>query len=130
MKYLVLLGVLALAYALWRQQRRSPPPTHRASPPPPAAPQDMVACAHCGVHLPRDEAIAAIAASISPVATIIAVAAGRAGGFFGIPGNALGFLKHDLAGGAHAVAVDFDDFDGQLVAQRNEVGHVFHAGGV
>ena len=57
MKYLVLLGVLALAYALWRQQRRSPPPTHRASPPPPAAPQDMVACAHCGVHLPRDEAM-------------------------------------------------------------------------
>ena len=57
MKYLVLLGVLALAYALWRQQRRSPPPTHRASPPPPAAPQDMVACAHCGVHLPRNEAI-------------------------------------------------------------------------
>ena len=24
---------------------------------PPPAPQQMVACAHCGVHLPRDEAL-------------------------------------------------------------------------
>jgi uncharacterized protein len=58
MKYLVLFAVLALAYALWRQQRRSPPPQEGARPPSaPAAPQDMVACAHCGVHLPRNEAI-------------------------------------------------------------------------
>ena len=57
MKYLVLLGVLALAYSLWRQQRCSPPPAQRTPPRPTAAPQDMVACAHCGVHLPRDEAI-------------------------------------------------------------------------
>ena len=25
--------------------------------PPPKAPQEMIACAHCGVHLPRDEAL-------------------------------------------------------------------------
>ena len=25
--------------------------------PPPQAPQEMIACAHCGVHLPRDEAL-------------------------------------------------------------------------
>ena len=24
---------------------------------PPSAPQEMIACAHCGVHLPRDEAL-------------------------------------------------------------------------
>ena len=24
---------------------------------PPPAPQEMIACAHCGVHLPRDEAL-------------------------------------------------------------------------
>ena len=24
---------------------------------PPQAPQEMIACAHCGVHLPRDEAL-------------------------------------------------------------------------
>jgi uncharacterized protein len=27
------------------------------APPPPQAPQEMIACAHCGVHLPRDEAL-------------------------------------------------------------------------
>ena len=26
-------------------------------PPTPPAPQQMIACAHCGVHLPRDEAL-------------------------------------------------------------------------
>ncbi|HAU58655.1 MAG TPA: hypothetical protein DCW87_14600 [Comamonadaceae bacterium] len=56
MKYLVLLVVLVLGYAWWRSQRRaeSPPPRR---PTPAATPQDMVACAHCGVHLPRSEAL-------------------------------------------------------------------------
>ena len=27
------------------------------APPPPQAPKEMIACAHCGVHLPRDEAL-------------------------------------------------------------------------
>ena len=56
MKYLVLLVVLVLGYAWWRGQRRaeSPPPRR---PTPTATPQDMVACAHCGVHLPRSEAL-------------------------------------------------------------------------
>jgi uncharacterized protein len=55
MKYLVLLVVLVLGYAWWRGQRRAetrPPPR-----PPAATPQDMVACARCGVHLPRTEAL-------------------------------------------------------------------------
>ncbi|MFP5485508.1 MAG: PP0621 family protein [Gammaproteobacteria bacterium] len=56
MKYLVLLVVLVLGYAWWRAQRRAEKPRHT---PPPAvpAPQDMVACAHCGVHLPRTESV-------------------------------------------------------------------------
>jgi uncharacterized protein len=55
MKYLVLLVVLVLGYAWWRGQRRAetPPPPHT----PAATPQDMVACARCGVHLPRTEAL-------------------------------------------------------------------------
>ena len=53
MKYLVLLIVLGLAYMLWRGQR-----IDKAAPPPPLpAPQDIVACAHCGVHVPRSEAL-------------------------------------------------------------------------
>ena len=55
MKYLVLLAVLAIAYLVWRngriRERRS---THR---PPLAAPQEMVSCTACGVHLPRPDAV-------------------------------------------------------------------------
>jgi uncharacterized protein len=57
MKYLVLLVVLIVGYAWWRGQRMSgttPPPARPGQPP---APQDMVACARCGVHLPRTEAL-------------------------------------------------------------------------
>ena len=56
MKYLVLLVVLVLGYAWWRGQRRAESPPPRC-PTPAATPQDMVACAHCGVHLPRSEAL-------------------------------------------------------------------------
>lgn len=55
-KLLVLLAVLALAYALWRNgQRRSRPPAPPAKRPP--TPQAMVACARCGVHLPDADAL-------------------------------------------------------------------------
>lgn len=54
MKYLVLLAVLGIAYALWRNQhRREQVRQHHKI----KAPQDMVACAHCGVHLPRCDAL-------------------------------------------------------------------------
>lgn len=64
MKYLVVLVVIVVA--LWlllrgrgtpgaAQQRRAPPPGRGDVP---AAPIDMVACSHCGVHLPRHDAIA------------------------------------------------------------------------
>jgi uncharacterized protein len=65
MKYLLVLVVVLVAIGLWRQNRRQnrhddrhpdrpQQPTARA---PSAPPTDMVACAHCGVHLPRTEAI-------------------------------------------------------------------------
>ena len=59
MKFLLMLVVLGLAYALWRSKRRAamPPPPPRPPVPTPSA-QPMVACAHCGVHLPHSEALA------------------------------------------------------------------------
>lgn len=67
MKYLLVLGVVLFAVWLWRRNRdeeaqdraqehaRRAPPT----PPPPVEVADMVACAHCGLHVPRGEAVAA-----------------------------------------------------------------------
>ena len=56
MKYLVILIVLVLVYA-WLRGQRNPgppsPPKHHPLPPP----QDTVACAHCGLHIPRSEAL-------------------------------------------------------------------------
>jgi len=53
MKYLVLLVVLVVAIGIWRGRRAkdAAPQTPRA------LPQDMLACAHCGVHIPRSEAL-------------------------------------------------------------------------
>ena len=59
MKYLVLLLVIGVAVALWSSQRRRQAPAAQRRPAAPPSPQDMVACAHCGVHLPRPDALAA-----------------------------------------------------------------------
>jgi uncharacterized protein len=57
-KYLVLALILAVAYLLWRNgriaRRAAPPPSAQ----PTAAPQDMVSCCVCTVHLPRGDAVA------------------------------------------------------------------------
>ncbi len=59
MKYLVVLFVIAVAIWLWRRSRREEADeTRRAAPPPVGAPQAMVRCAHCGLHLPLGDAIA------------------------------------------------------------------------
>lgn len=66
MKYLLVLIVIIIAVGVWRNQRRAEArerrqaaaPRHPGSAPLPA-PQDMVECAHCGLHLPRSEAIEA-----------------------------------------------------------------------
>jgi uncharacterized protein len=66
-KYLLIIGIALGVYWLWRQGRMAESREARPAPPaPPAAanksainpPQDMVACAHCGLHLPRSEALA------------------------------------------------------------------------
>ena len=57
MKYLVLLVVLVVAIGLWRNGRARDAAEHKAPPSPRALPQDMLACAHCGVHIPRAEAL-------------------------------------------------------------------------
>ena len=57
MKFLLLLAVVLLVAWLWRSSRREGPPRRAAEPPPrPPGPQEMVRCAHCGVHLPHGEA--------------------------------------------------------------------------
>ena len=54
MKYLFWAIVIAFVWWAWRRSRSA-----AANQQPPAAPttQDMVTCAHCGVHLPHDEAV-------------------------------------------------------------------------
>ncbi len=56
MKFLLLLfAVFALLWLLRRTVRSKLPP--RAEAPPLNVPQEMVACAACGLHLPRAEAL-------------------------------------------------------------------------
>jgi len=55
MKYLVLLGVVVLAWVLFFKGRRKTPPVDRAKDMAQAAP--MLACSHCGLHLPKTEAV-------------------------------------------------------------------------
>jgi uncharacterized protein len=66
MKYLVLLAILAVVMLLFFGRGRGKPPADRQAPPPPKAPPqaqaeveatEILACAHCGVHLPRSEAV-------------------------------------------------------------------------
>lgn len=66
MKFFLLLGLFLLVVWLVRGGRRSLPPSADPSPAPDDAPaaaasghEEMVACVHCGVHLPQSEAIAA-----------------------------------------------------------------------
>ena len=56
MKYLLVLIVVAVGAAWWRSQQ-APAARSKSVPPRRAAPENMVACAHCGVHLPRSEAL-------------------------------------------------------------------------
>ena len=54
MKYLVLLVVLVVAIGIWRGRRAKDAAPQQT---PRALPQDMLACAHCGIHIPRSEAL-------------------------------------------------------------------------
>lgn len=55
MKYLVVLGLLAVGLWLWRSNRRvaAPPPEAKT----PSLTTKIVACDLCGVHLPLSEAL-------------------------------------------------------------------------
>lgn len=54
MKYLFWAVVIVFVWWAWRRSRSS---TQQPSAPAAPSPQDMVTCAHCGVHLPHNEAV-------------------------------------------------------------------------
>lgn len=58
MKYLVLFLVFLAIGWYWRHARSGEVKDGRRRHKVDAAPQDMVPCRHCGVHLPRQEAVA------------------------------------------------------------------------
>jgi uncharacterized protein len=55
MKYLLVLVVVAVLLWLMFGRRRGSGGTRKPAAPP--APAAMIACAHCGVHLPRSDAV-------------------------------------------------------------------------
>lgn len=56
MKYLLLL--LLILVVIWAVKRgRTGGNTQPRKQAPPAAPSNMVTCAHCGIHLPQEEAV-------------------------------------------------------------------------
>lgn len=61
MKYLLVLLVVLIAVGVWRKRHRAENPEQRRAAPRTESrlqpPQDMVACAHCGLHLPRSDAL-------------------------------------------------------------------------
>lgn len=65
MKFVVLIGVLLVAWLVWRSRRSGPgrsggPATGTATAPDraPQPAQDMIRCETCGLHLPRADALA------------------------------------------------------------------------
>jgi uncharacterized protein len=55
------LFVLAIMVLLWllrsTVRRRMPPPAQKPAPTPSTSAEAMLSCAHCGLHLPRNEAL-------------------------------------------------------------------------
>ncbi|HEV7912741.1 MAG TPA: PP0621 family protein [Albitalea sp.] len=56
MKYLLLIVIVLVVLWFARAGRRQAPPAARGPAAEPAQ-QPMLACVHCGLHLPRDEAL-------------------------------------------------------------------------
>lgn len=56
MKYLIWLLVILVAIWAFKRSRRPAKPAEDPKTPS-AAPSNMVACAHCGLHLPQEEAV-------------------------------------------------------------------------
>ncbi|MEK9952076.1 MAG: PP0621 family protein [Curvibacter sp.] len=57
MKFLLFLAIVLLGVWLWRSSRGNEHADRAAPPPDAGGPQEMVRCAHCGVHLPHDDAV-------------------------------------------------------------------------
>lgn len=56
MKYLLIL--LLVLIVIWAVKRgRAPKPPQKPAKPEDSAPSEMVSCAHCGLHLPQEEAV-------------------------------------------------------------------------
>ena len=53
----ILLFLVVVFVLLWLLRGATTRRRGGGAAPPPQAPQEMIACAHCGVHLPRDEAL-------------------------------------------------------------------------
>ncbi len=69
-KLIVILGALFVLLWLLFGRRRGPPPPVGSAPAEPA--EDMVACAHCSVNLPRSEAVQAGALTYCSRAHLVA----------------------------------------------------------
>lgn len=57
MKFLLVLAVLLVAFWVWRNNRQDEIPRDKPVRRKPGAPQPMIACSHCGTHLPEAEAV-------------------------------------------------------------------------
>ncbi len=57
MKFLIVVLAVLLLIWLWRSKRPPTPNTKSKPASPQPAPLEMVACAHCGLHLPKIEAV-------------------------------------------------------------------------
>lgn len=55
MKYLLLFALLGVIWWVWKKRNTHLPPGNPAPRDP--APEKMVTCAHCGVHLPESDAL-------------------------------------------------------------------------
>jgi uncharacterized protein len=53
----VLFWLLVIGLVWWAFKRTQKPDAQAPRAPNPAAPKDMARCAHCGVHLPHDDAV-------------------------------------------------------------------------
>ncbi|GEQ73371.1 hypothetical protein CTTA_0376 [Comamonas testosteroni] len=57
MKYLLVLLVVVVAVGIWRSKRRAEVAEQTRPASSPKQAQTMVACAHCGLHLPQADAV-------------------------------------------------------------------------
>ncbi len=57
MKYLLVIALVFAVYLIWRSGRRAKMRPPKAAAPPLGAPQDMVRCPVCAVHLPASDAV-------------------------------------------------------------------------